>query len=101
MPIGWFSLLPWMTLRAWAAVAAGGSECPESALCSRWQATRDMGEDAPFLPLPPSSTLRRSDYSKRGLGAAFKKAPRLVVLRLLRLRPLLLLTSDRRARAAD
>ena len=28
---------------------------------------------APFLPLPPSSTLRRSDFSERGLSAAFKK----------------------------
>src|SRR5438093_1135814 len=56
---------------------------------------------APFLPLPPSSTLSRSDFAKRGLSAALKKGPRLVVLRLLRLWPLLLLTPDQRARAAD
>ena len=52
-------------------------------------------------PCPPSSTLSRSDFAKRGSARRSKKGPRLVVLRLLRLWPLLLLTPDRRARAAD
>jgi putative transposase len=55
----------------------------------------------PFLPLPASSTLSRSDFAKRGLSAALKMGPRLVVLGLLRLWPLLLLTPYRRARTAD
>src|SRR6516162_2102694 len=49
-----------------------------------------MALRAPFLPLRPSSTLSRSDFAKRGLSAALKKGPRLVVLRLLRLWLLLL-----------
>ena len=32
-----------------------------------------MGLRAPFLPLPPSSTLSPSDFAKRGLSAALKK----------------------------
>ena len=39
----------------------------------------------PIPPLPPSLTLSRSDFAKRGLSVALKKGPRLVVLGLLRL----------------
>ena len=51
--------------------------------------------------LAPKLGARSFRFAKRGLSAALKKGPRLVVLRLVRLWPLLLLTPYRRARAAD
>ena len=62
---------------------------------------RELVVHAPFRPCPQSLTLSRSDFAKRGLSVALKKGPRLVVLRLLRLWPFLLLTPYRRARAAN
>ena len=75
---------------------------PLSALCSRWPTMRRMGEDAPIPALAPKLEAQSLRFCQaRPQGGAQKKGPRLVVLRLLRLWPLLLLTPYRRARAAD
>ena len=78
---------------------------PRSLLTGPTAATQPYRQELVFMPHScPCLQARRSGvqiFPSEASAGRSKKAPRLVVLRLLRSWPLLLLISDRRARAAD